>query len=124
MTRDQWVSTRGAVFTGDVVKLAEALFRGEDCLFALRDALLEAGHEALAAHFANPAQTHVGSRPGPGQCRALLLILGRLSRRRELLRTPTASEWLGLTPPQFRRLASGLKLEPEGSYRNEHYRSG
>jgi len=35
-----------------VVKLAESLYAGEDCSFALHDALLEAGHPELAEHFA------------------------------------------------------------------------
>lgn len=34
-----------------VVRLAEALYAGEDCTFALYDALLEAGHADLAEHF-------------------------------------------------------------------------
>lgn len=34
----------------DVVRLAEAQYNGEDCSFALHDALLEAGHPDLAAH--------------------------------------------------------------------------
>jgi len=34
-----------------VVKLAEALYAGENCSFALHDALLEAGHPELAEHF-------------------------------------------------------------------------
>lgn len=35
----------------DVVQLAEALAKGEDCAFALHDALEEAGYPELAAHF-------------------------------------------------------------------------
>lgn len=34
-----------------VVQLAESLYAGEDCAFALHDALLEAGHAELAEHF-------------------------------------------------------------------------
>jgi hypothetical protein len=34
-----------------VVKLAEAVYAGEDCSFALHDALLEAGNPELAEHF-------------------------------------------------------------------------
>ena len=35
-----------------VLPLAQALYRGEDCLFALHDALLEAGCTEMAVHFA------------------------------------------------------------------------
>jgi hypothetical protein len=34
-----------------VVTLASALYAGEDCSFALHDALLESGHPELAEHF-------------------------------------------------------------------------
>jgi hypothetical protein len=34
-----------------VVQLGESLYAGEDCAFALHDALLEAGHTELAEHF-------------------------------------------------------------------------
>jgi hypothetical protein len=34
-----------------VVQLADALYNGQDCSFALHDALLEAGHAQLANHF-------------------------------------------------------------------------
>jgi hypothetical protein len=34
-----------------VVQLAESLYAGQDCAFALHDALLEAGHAELAEHF-------------------------------------------------------------------------
>lgn len=37
--------------SSSVVKLAEAMYAGEDCSFALHDALLEAGHPELAEHF-------------------------------------------------------------------------
>jgi hypothetical protein len=33
------------------VQLAESLYAGQDCAFALHDALLEAGHAELAEHF-------------------------------------------------------------------------
>lgn len=36
----------------DVVRLARALRAGEDCAFAMRDALLDAGFPELAEHFA------------------------------------------------------------------------
>jgi hypothetical protein len=52
-----------------VVQLAEALYAGGDCAFALHDALLEAGHADLAEHFQTP--TH------PKGCWALDRILGR-----------------------------------------------
>lgn len=35
----------------DVERLAEAVYEGEDCTFALHDALLEAGMEEMAEHF-------------------------------------------------------------------------
>jgi len=50
-----------------VLQLAEALYRGEDCSFALHDALLEAGHAELAAHFQE--------REHPKGCWALDLLL-------------------------------------------------
>ncbi|OAI48442.1 hypothetical protein AYO44_06925 [Planctomycetaceae bacterium SCGC AG-212-F19] len=34
-----------------VVQLGEALYNGDDCCFALHDALLDAGHAELADHF-------------------------------------------------------------------------
>lgn len=37
-----------------VVQLAEALYQGEDCAFALHDALLDAGMPDLAEHFREP----------------------------------------------------------------------
>lgn len=40
-----------AYFTATIAQLAEALYRGLDCAFALHDALLEEGHVALAEHF-------------------------------------------------------------------------
>jgi hypothetical protein len=39
-----------------VVQLAQTLHAGEDCAFALHDALLEAGHAELAGHFQDAAQ--------------------------------------------------------------------
>jgi len=41
-----------------VVEMADALFAGADCAFALHDALLEAGQAELAEHFADPARHH------------------------------------------------------------------
>lgn len=52
-----------------VVKLAEALYAGEDGSFALRDALLEAGHADLAGHFTE--------KDHPKGCWAVDFILGR-----------------------------------------------
>ena len=54
-----------------VVDLAEALYAGDDCAFALHDALLEAGRADLAEHFADP------SRPHPKGCWVLDGILGK-----------------------------------------------
>jgi len=51
-----------------VIKLAEALYAGEDCSFALHDALLEAGHPELAEHFA---------KEHPKGCWVLDLILAK-----------------------------------------------
>jgi len=53
-----------------VVKLAESLYAGEDCSFALHDALLEAGHPELAEHFAKE-QGH------PKGCWVVDMILGK-----------------------------------------------
>jgi hypothetical protein len=41
-------------WTASVTSLAQAFYRGEDCLFALHDALLDAGCTELAVHFAQP----------------------------------------------------------------------
>jgi hypothetical protein len=49
--------------------LADALYTGEPCHYALHDALLEAGHADLAAHFREPYH--------PKGCWALDLILGK-----------------------------------------------
>lgn len=38
-----------------VIQLADALYNGQDCGFALHDALLEAGHPELAEHFQKEA---------------------------------------------------------------------
>lgn len=53
-----------------VFELAEALYDGEDCAFALHDALLEAGHAELAQHFRD-------EKWHPKGCWALDLILGK-----------------------------------------------
>jgi hypothetical protein len=53
-----------------VIQLAEALYAGEDCGFALHDALVEAGHAELAEHFRH-AQWH------PKGCWVVDLILGK-----------------------------------------------
>jgi hypothetical protein len=52
-----------------VVNLAAALYAGEDCSFALRDALLEAGHAELAEHFTE--------KDHPKGCWVVDLLLGR-----------------------------------------------
>jgi hypothetical protein len=54
-----------------VRQLAEAIYSGESCTFALHDALLDTGHAELAAHFRDPAEWH------PKGCWALDLILGK-----------------------------------------------
>lgn len=56
-------------WSGAILRLAEALYGGEDCAFALHDALLEAGQPDLAAHFADGVH--------PKGCWALDRILGR-----------------------------------------------
>jgi hypothetical protein len=53
-----------------VVSLARAVYNGADVCFALHDALLEAGHPELAAHFQ-------GEQWHPKGCWAVDLILGR-----------------------------------------------
>jgi hypothetical protein len=53
-----------------VVQLAKALYHGQDCGFALHDALLEAGHSKLAEHF-RQEDRH------PKGCWALDLFLGK-----------------------------------------------
>jgi hypothetical protein len=52
-----------------VVKLADALYAGEDCSFALHDAMLEAGHSDLAEHFKE--------KDHPKGCWVLDAILGK-----------------------------------------------
>jgi hypothetical protein len=52
-----------------VSNLAGTLYTGEPCHFALHDALLDAGHAELAAHFREPYH--------PKGCWALDLILGK-----------------------------------------------
>jgi len=52
-----------------VIQLADALSNGQDCGFALHDALLDAGHSQLAEHF-RQEQTH------PKGCWVLDLLLG------------------------------------------------
>lgn len=52
-----------------VVKLAEAMYAGEYCSFALHDALLEAGHPELAEHFRE--------KDHPKGCWAMDVILGK-----------------------------------------------
>lgn len=59
---DRWPST--------VVQLATALYNGEDCGFALHDALLEAGHPDLADHFRQ-------EQPHPKGCWVVDLVLGK-----------------------------------------------
>jgi hypothetical protein len=58
-----------AAWPSPVVKLAEAMYAGEDCSFALHDALLEAGHPDLAEHFKE--------KEHPKGCWVLDLILGK-----------------------------------------------
>lgn len=53
-----------------VVQLAQALYTGADCAFALHDALLEAGHPELAEHFRQETEH-------PKGCWVLDLILAR-----------------------------------------------
>jgi hypothetical protein len=52
-----------------VIQLAEALYEGEDCNFALHDTLLEAGHAELAGHFEE--------KEHPKGCWAMDMILGK-----------------------------------------------
>lgn len=53
-----------------VVQLADALYNGQDCGFALHDALLEAGHPGLADHF-RQEQSH------PKGCWVVDVVLGK-----------------------------------------------
>jgi hypothetical protein len=57
-------------FPATVTRLAEALYRGEDCAFALHDVLVECGQDELAQHFREP----VGHPKG---CAWLDAILGK-----------------------------------------------
>jgi hypothetical protein len=56
-------------WAGSVVQLAESLYAGADCSFALHDALLEAGEAEMAQHFQE--------KEHPKGCWALDLILGK-----------------------------------------------
>jgi hypothetical protein len=58
---DHWPSS--------VVQLAESLYNGQDCTFALHDALLETGHAGLAEHFKE--------KEHPKGCWVLDLIMGK-----------------------------------------------
>src|SRR5271165_1935300 len=58
-----------ADWSRQIVQLADALYAGGDCAFALHDALLEGGHADLAAHFAE--------REHPKGCWALDFILAK-----------------------------------------------
>jgi len=53
-----------------VVQLENALYNGEDCGFALHDALLDAGHPELALHFQE-------EKEHPKGCWAVDLLLGK-----------------------------------------------
>jgi hypothetical protein len=53
-----------------VVQLAASLYAGQDCAFALHDALLEAGHAELAEHF-REEKSH------PKGCWVVDLVLGK-----------------------------------------------
>jgi hypothetical protein len=52
------------------LQLADALYDGQDCAFALQDSLLEAGHAELAEHFRD-AESH------PKGCWVVDLLLGK-----------------------------------------------
>jgi hypothetical protein len=56
-------------WASSIVQLAAALYDGQDCEFALRDALLEEGHPELAEHFRE--------KDHPKGCWAVDVILGR-----------------------------------------------
>jgi hypothetical protein len=53
-----------------VVQLAESVYAGQDCAFALHDALVEAGHAELAEHF-REEKSH------PKGCWVVDLVLGK-----------------------------------------------
>jgi hypothetical protein len=52
------------------VQLADSLYEGQDCAFALHDALLEAGHAELAEHFRE-------EKAHPKGCWVVDMILGK-----------------------------------------------
>ena len=54
----------------NVIQLADALYNGRDCGFALHDALLDAGHADLAQHFRE-------ERDHPKGCWVVDLVLGK-----------------------------------------------
>lgn len=54
-----------------VIQLAQSLYAGADCAFALHDALLEEAHPELAEHFEPTGKWH------PRGCWAVDLILGK-----------------------------------------------
>jgi hypothetical protein len=119
VTKEQYLKTRGVKFDGNAVALAKAVFDGDhDSIPVLHDALLDAGLPAFAEHFAVGADKH------EGLCWGLRLLLSCLPEGRIPIGTPLASEWLGLKPEQFRRLAKKLKLRRIGEYKNRHYKSG
>jgi hypothetical protein len=60
-----------AHWPSNVGQLAQALYQGEDCAFALHDALLDAALADLAEHFHEPGQWH------PKGCWALDVILSK-----------------------------------------------
>jgi len=58
-----------ASWPGTITALARAMYAGEDCHFALHDALLESAHSEFAEHFRETSQ--------PKGCWVLDLILGK-----------------------------------------------
>jgi hypothetical protein len=56
-------------WSSTVISIAQSLYAGSNCHFALHDALLETGHTELAEHFREPSH--------PKGCWALDLILGK-----------------------------------------------
>jgi len=60
----------GLQLSATCVRLAEAMYNGEECGFALHDALLEAGQVALAVHFQTVSRHWRG-------CWALDTVLGK-----------------------------------------------
>jgi hypothetical protein len=65
------VESPAGPWSDSVIQLAESLYVGEDCAFALHDALLESGWEEAAAHFAIPGNYH------PPGCWVVDAILGK-----------------------------------------------